>query len=118
MPPARRLRMFVWCVVLLAATVATAVVALTAETPRRGDWWMAAILAAMIALAREHYSAFIAGAGDMPASLRPAFLPVAPVPAYLDRLAHGDLLAQVAELSPLHRQWLITRRALWGWGRA
>jgi phytoene synthase len=72
-------------------------------------------IAATIALAREHYAAFSAGAAAMPRALRPAFLPVAPVPAYLNRLARIDPLAEVADISPLRRQWLIMRRAAWGW---
>ena len=40
----------------------------------------------MLALAREHLAAFESGAGRLPASLRPAFLPVALTRAYLDRI--------------------------------
>lgn len=72
-------------------------------------------MAAMIALAREHFSAFSAAAALMPVSLRPAFLPVAPVPAYLDRLARIDPLIEVAEIAALRKQWLIMRRATRGW---
>lgn len=72
-------------------------------------------VAAMLALAREHFSAFAAGAASIPSSLRPAFLPLALAPVYLDHLARIDPLGETPEVSPLRRQWLIMRRAIWGW---
>src|SRR5690606_16620660 len=43
-------------------------------------------VAALIALAREHLSAFERRAASLPASLRPAFLPLAPTGAQLARM--------------------------------
>lgn len=72
---------------------------------------------AMIALAREHLSAFEAAASDLAPALRPAFLPLALTGAYLDRLeaAGPSLLRQTPRLSPLKRHWLLYRRATRGW---
>ncbi len=74
-------------------------------------------VAAMIALAREHLSAFEQGAAELPASLRPAFLPLALSRAYLDRTeeARQSTLDGVARLSALRRHWLLVRRASKGW---
>ncbi|UDL90069.1 phytoene/squalene synthase family protein [Mesorhizobium sp. PAMC28654] len=74
-------------------------------------------VAAMIALAREHFSAFEQGASALPDSLRPAFLPLALSRAYLakmERPGHSTL-AGVARLSALRRHWLLLRRASQGW---
>ncbi|MET2826431.1 phytoene/squalene synthase family protein [Mesorhizobium shangrilense] len=74
-------------------------------------------VAAMIALAREHFSAFEQGASALPASLRPAFLPLALSRTYLaimERPGHSPL-AGVARLSALRRHWLLLRRASKGW---
>ena len=74
-------------------------------------------IAAMIALATEHFSAFRAGARDLPDSLRPAFLPVALVPAYLRKLsAKGlDVMRERTDLSPLSRHWRLLIAASRGW---
>jgi phytoene synthase len=74
-------------------------------------------IAAMIALAREHLAAFEQGASDLPASLRPAFLPLALSHAYLDRMERGSPLDGVARLSSLRRHWLLFSRASKGWPR-
>jgi 15-cis-phytoene synthase len=70
---------------------------------------------AIMALAREHLEAFVNGAKELPRSLRPAFLPLALVPAYLDRMGRIDPLTEVAELSALRKQWLTFRRAVGRW---
>ena len=74
-------------------------------------------VAAMIALAREHLAAFEAGAPALPASLRPAFLPLALTGAYLGRLeaAGASALRKTPRLSSLRRHWLLYRRATQGW---
>lgn len=74
-----------------------------------------AAVAAMAALAREHLAAFEAGAAAITVSLRPAFLPVALVPAYLSQVARIDPLRQVADISAPRRHWLMLRRAMRGW---
>ncbi len=73
---------------------------------------------AMIALGREHLARFEAEARGMPASLRAAFLPAAPVPAYLDRIAlrPGEALVRSLDISALQRHWIMLRKAVRGWG--
>lgn len=74
-------------------------------------------VAAMIALAREHLNAFEKGVPALPASLRPAFLPLALTRAYLDKMdkAGRSPLADTATLSTLRRHWLLLRHAMRGW---
>ncbi|WP_176479994.1 phytoene/squalene synthase family protein [Mesorhizobium sp. WSM3859] len=74
-------------------------------------------VAAMIALAREHLSAFEKGAAALPVSLRPAFLPLALTRAYLDKTetARRSPLGTTATLSILRRHWLLLRHAMRGW---
>ncbi|RUU81978.1 phytoene/squalene synthase family protein [Mesorhizobium sp. M7A.F.Ca.CA.001.07.2.1] len=72
-------------------------------------------VAAMMALAREHLSAFEQGAPTLPVSLRPAFLPLALSRAYLGKMENGSPLEGVARLSALRRHWLLLRRASKGW---
>jgi phytoene synthase len=72
---------------------------------------------AMIALAREHLNAFEKGAPALPVSLRPAFLPLALIRAYLDKMekAGRSPLNATATLSTLRRHWLLLRHAMRGW---
>lgn len=73
---------------------------------------------AMIALAQEHLAAFERGAAMLPASLRPAVLPLALTKAYLALMAGRDAtapLSRTARLSALKRHWLLLRRAGRGW---
>ncbi|MDX8434047.1 phytoene/squalene synthase family protein [Mesorhizobium abyssinicae] len=72
-------------------------------------------VAAMIALAREHLSAFERGAAALPASLRPAFLPLVLTRAYLGKMEGRSPLDGAARLSALRRHWLLLRRASKGW---
>jgi phytoene synthase len=74
-------------------------------------------VAAMMALAREHLNAFEMGAASLPASLRPAFLPLALTRAYLDKMekAGSSALSRTAALSILRRHWLLLRHAMRGW---
>ncbi|MER9302550.1 phytoene/squalene synthase family protein [Mesorhizobium sp. M0293] len=72
-------------------------------------------VAAMMALARDHLSAFEQGAAALPVSLRPAFLPLALSRAYLTKMERGSPLDGVARLSALRRHWLLLRRATRGW---
>jgi phytoene synthase len=75
------------------------------------------VVAAMVALAREHFSAFRKQASSLPVSLRPAFLPLALTGAYLDRIERlGAAAATTTPRIPLwRRHWLIFRRASRGW---
>ncbi|WP_183433251.1 phytoene/squalene synthase family protein [Mesorhizobium sp. RMAD-H1] len=74
------------------------------------------VVAAMAALARDHLSAFDKARGTLPGTLRPAYLPVALVPAYLKAIMRkgGDAASGIAEISPLRRQWIMFRAAA-GW---
>lgn len=72
-------------------------------------------VAAMVALAREHLDAFASRAGRLPPALRPAYLPVAPVGRYLDRIARIDPFGQVADISGIARHGAMLRRAMVGW---
>lgn len=64
---------------------------------------------AMIALAEDHFAKFEVTAKALPATLRPAYLPVALTRTYLKRLkANGaDAADEVADISPLRRQWAM-----------
>jgi phytoene synthase len=72
---------------------------------------------AMVALAREHLAAFRSGATDIPASLRPAFLPVTAVPLVLNAAAKlGAGAARTpARVSAWRRQWAGFRAASGRW---
>lgn len=66
---------------------------------------------AMRALGREHAGAFERLARQMPASLRPAFLPAGLARAQLDRIgATGG-----GDIGVLRRHWIMVRRAFRGW---
>ncbi len=97
---------------LLAAAGLTAEEFVSAEA---GEGHRRAV-AAMTALASEHYETFRRGARDLTTSLRPAYLPIALVPRYLDRIARADPLKQFVAISALGRHGAIFRRALAGWG--
>jgi phytoene synthase len=75
------------------------------------------VVAAMVALARDHLAAFGKGASSLPPSLRPAFLPLALTGAYLDRIERlgPAALARTPHMPLWLRHWLIFRRATRGW---
>ena len=75
-------------------------------------------VSAMIALAREHLSAFERGAGGLPLSLRPAFLPLALTGAQLGKMQgrEKDLLTASLDIGAWRKHWLMFRRAAKGWG--
>jgi phytoene synthase len=72
---------------------------------------------AMTALAREHFDAFEGHARGLPHTLRPAFLPLATVPACLRAIAaHPErAVDQMAGISAPRAQLAIVYRALRGW---
>ncbi|MFC6488677.1 phytoene/squalene synthase family protein, partial [Nitratireductor sp. GCM10026969] len=74
-------------------------------------------VAATAALARDHLARFKQEARTLPASLRPAYLPVSLVGPYLDAIEADavDPLEESAAISPVLRHWLLLRRALRGW---
>ncbi|WP_173931523.1 phytoene/squalene synthase family protein [Chelativorans sp. Marseille-P2723] len=72
---------------------------------------------AMVALGREHLAAFTEGAGALPVSLRPAYLPLALTGAYFDRIQSlaDKALDESASLPPWRRHWLLLKHAKGGW---
>jgi 15-cis-phytoene synthase len=74
-------------------------------------------VSAMVALGREHLAAFLAGAAKLPGTLRPAFLPLAPVGAYLDLIEENPerTLRVPVEIAAWKKQWLFFRHASRGW---
>ncbi|CAG0972581.1 MAG: phytoene/squalene synthase family protein [Rhizobiaceae bacterium] len=74
-------------------------------------------VAAMAALGSEHMTAFLAGVGSLPPSLRPAFLPAALAPAYLAAIVRDPVsaLSRAADVSALRRHWLLLRAASGRW---
>ncbi|MCX7304746.1 MAG: phytoene/squalene synthase family protein [Hyphomicrobiales bacterium] len=74
-------------------------------------------VAAMIALAREHLSAFEQSAAGLPATARAAFLPVATTGAILSKMAgrEEELLTASLDIAAWRKHWLIFRRAAKGW---
>lgn len=74
------------------------------------------VIAAMIALAREHLAHFQRAATKLPQTLRPAFLPLALTAAYLHRLQDaGAGKGDTGDLGPWRRHWLLFRHARRGW---
>lgn len=82
-----------------------------------GGAGMSRALTAMIALADEHLSAFERGAHALPASLRPAYLPVALTRAYLNRLRRmgTKALTDHADMAAWYRHAILFRHAARGW---
>lgn len=72
------------------------------------------VVAAMMALGREHLSAFERGAATLPAILRPAFLPAAFAGPHLARMGAAPLEGG-RPLSALRRHWIAFHRATRGW---
>jgi phytoene synthase len=95
-----------------------AAVGTSREEVLAGDVGGERAVAALIALAREHFSAFETGAATLPSSLRAAYLPLALSGAYLDRMesARVSPLHETVRLSGLRRHWLLFRYATRGWG--
>ncbi|QDY99209.1 phytoene/squalene synthase family protein [Nitratireductor mangrovi] len=71
-------------------------------------------VSAMVSLAREHLTAFESGAKSLPPPLRPAFLPMALVPALIEGIEEAPE-AGGRTVSTLRRHWLLLRGALRGW---
>lgn len=73
---------------------------------------------AAVSLGQEHWQRFVIAARGMPQVLRPAFLPLAPVPAYLAGAAALGARAvdRPADISAVRRHFMLLRRAMRGWG--
>ena len=96
---------------LLAAAGLTAQEFVSAEA---GEGHRRAV-AAMTALASEHLDAFRRGAGGLPRSLRPAYLPVAPIPRTLAGIGRANPLKEIVGVSAVARHASMFRRAMAGW---
>lgn len=75
------------------------------------------VVEALVALAREHLTAFERAAPALPPSLRPAFLPVSLCGPVLDRVARAGKAALdiLVGLPDWRRQWILFRHAARGW---
>ncbi|MBX4336203.1 phytoene/squalene synthase family protein [Bartonella raoultii] len=84
------------------------------ESNRVSDEQKCHIIEAMIALSQEHYSKFYAHLSILPKTLRPAFLPLAIIPASLQKAAQlkAAVFQESATLPLLHRYWFITKAAI------
>ena len=89
----------------------------TPEGFAAGEAGTAGAVAAMHALACEHLAAFERQAADLPASLRPAYLPLAVTPKLLAALSDAqDVLGgSVGTVLPWTRHRVTLWRALRGW---
>ena len=98
----------------ILTAVGTSAEALVERSDRDGA---ARAVAAFAALGREHLAAFRRHAATLPESLRPAFLPLATVEAYLDKMAARPVtfLERPVTISPLRRHWRLFRHATRGW---
>ncbi|GAA4659438.1 phytoene/squalene synthase family protein [Bartonella pachyuromydis] len=74
------------------------------------------IIEAMVALSRDHYTKFYEHSHTLPKMLKPAFLPLAIIPASLQRAQQlGSAVFQESATLPLiHRYWMITWTAISG----
>jgi len=74
-------------------------------------------VAAMMALASEHLSAFERGAGALAPALAPGFLPLALTHAQLTRMRgrERELLSAPVDIGAWRKHWLMFRRAAGGW---
>ncbi|WP_455482308.1 phytoene/squalene synthase family protein [Bartonella sp. B35(2025)] len=86
------------------------------ESNRVNDEKKRYIVEAMVALSRDHYTKFYNYFITLPKLLKPAFLPLAVMPASLQKAVQlGTALFQEnATLPLLHRHWLITKAAMSG----
>ncbi|WP_208435252.1 phytoene/squalene synthase family protein [Bartonella phoceensis] len=86
------------------------------ESNRVNDKQKCHIIEAMVALSRDHYTKFYDHANALPKILKQAFLPLAIIPASLQKaLRLGPAVFQESATLPLmHRYWLITKAAIGG----
>jgi phytoene synthase len=77
-------------------------------------------VAAMSALAREHYAEAVSAVANLEPGSQPLFLPLAPVPATLDlvRKTGPAIFREVPEITPLRLQWQMWKAAVFGFSRA
>ncbi|ATP12167.1 phytoene synthase [Bartonella henselae] len=72
------------------------------------------VIEAMVALSRDHYNRFYEYFNMMPKTLKPAFLPLAIIPASLQKAIQlgAAVFQENAALPLLHRYWFITKAAI------
>ncbi|WP_406604405.1 phytoene/squalene synthase family protein [Bartonella gliris] len=74
------------------------------------------IIEVMVALSREYYTKFYEHFSVLPRTLKPAFLPLAIIPASLQKALQlgAEVFQESATLPLLHRYWFITKAAVSG----
>lgn len=84
------------------------------EANRVSDEQKCYIIEAMVALSCEHYSKFYEHFSILPRTLKPAFLPLAIIPASLQKAAQlkAAVFQESATLPLLQRYWFITKAAI------
>ncbi|AGF75640.1 phytoene/squalene synthase family protein [Bartonella vinsonii] len=86
------------------------------ESHRVNDKQKCHIVEAMVALSRDHYRKFYKDFCTLPKNLKPAFLPLAIIPASLQKAEQlgAEIFQESATLPLIHRYWLITKAAITG----
>ncbi|WP_208437474.1 phytoene/squalene synthase family protein [Bartonella taylorii] len=86
------------------------------ESNRINDKQKCHIVEAMVALSRDHYTKFYDHSSALPSMLKQAFLPLAIIPASLQKAVQlgAAVFQESATLPLIHRYWLITRAAISG----
>ncbi|WP_455466633.1 phytoene/squalene synthase family protein [Bartonella sp. B39] len=86
------------------------------ESNRINDKQKRHIVEAMVALSQDHYTKFYDHSSDLPSMLKQAFLPLAIIPASLQKAVQlGAVVFQESATLPLiHRYWLIAKAAISG----
>ncbi|CAF25981.1 phytoene/squalene synthase family protein [Bartonella quintana] len=74
------------------------------------------IIETMVALSQDHYTRFYEHFSALPKTLKPAFLPLAIIPASLQKAVQlgAAVFQESATLPLLHRYWFITKAAISG----
>jgi phytoene synthase len=80
---------------------------------RRSTPQLVSLMADLRSATRRHLAEAERAAADLAAAVRPAFLPLALIGPYLDRMDRPDYdpLSAGVELTPWRRQWIIWRAA-------
>ncbi|WP_074380802.1 phytoene/squalene synthase family protein [Bartonella doshiae] len=84
------------------------------ESNRVSDIQKRHIIEAIVALSQDHYTKFYKHFGTLPRTLKPAFLPLAIIPASLQKSLQmgAEVFQENTTLPLLHRYWLITKAAM------
>ncbi|UTO28778.1 phytoene/squalene synthase family protein [Bartonella harrusi] len=86
------------------------------EDNRANDKQKCFIVEAMVAVSQSHYAKFYEYSSTLPRILKPAFLPLAIIPASLKKAVQlgAGVFQESAALSLIRRYWLITKAAISG----